>query len=63
MMTPEFLADLLRAILANEDDELILALLAPLSIVELQDLALAGSNLKQLCQIAAENIPDGSEER
>jgi hypothetical protein len=54
----EFLADLLKAILDGEDDELILAILTRLDGDGLQALALAGNNLAHLCRMAFEALPD-----
>ena len=60
MQDREFYADLMQALLDGEDDELILAMLARLQIDKLQDLALAASNLRQLCEMAAEQ-PAGAQ--
>lgn len=47
----DFYADILEALLGGEDDQIIINMLAHLRIDELQDLALAAGNLRQLCEI------------
>lgn len=58
-MERELYADLIQAILDGENDEKIFAMLAHLRADELQDLALAASNLSQLCRMAWDATDDG----
>lgn len=61
-MNRELYADLIEDILDGEDDERIFALLAHLSPDELQHLALAASNLSQLCRMAWDATEDDESE-
>lgn len=61
-MERELYADLIEDILDGEDDEKIFAMLAHLRPDELQDLALAASNLSQLCRMAWDVTEDDKSE-